>query len=63
MDTGTYTRAVLTEAQGGTYVECEAGNDPENLSYRVSDATVGKRLFRRWVEHALDQMKAAAEQA
>ncbi|MGZ5333525.1 MAG: SRPBCC family protein [Solirubrobacterales bacterium] len=63
MDTGTYTRAVLTEAQGGTYVECEAGNDPENLSYRVIDATVGKRLFRRWVEHALDKMKAAAEQA
>jgi uncharacterized protein YndB with AHSA1/START domain len=23
MDTGSYTRAVLTEAQGGTYVECE----------------------------------------
>jgi uncharacterized protein YndB with AHSA1/START domain len=63
IDTGTYTRAVLTEAQDGTYVECEAGNDPKNLSLRVMDATIGKRLFRRWVEHALDKMKAAAERA
>jgi uncharacterized protein YndB with AHSA1/START domain len=61
MDTGSYTRAVLTEAQGGTYIECEAGNDPKTMSMRVMDATIGKRLFRRWVEHALDKMKAAAE--
>jgi uncharacterized protein YndB with AHSA1/START domain len=61
MDTGTYTRAVLTEAQEGTYIECEAGNDPKSLQLRIMDATIGKRLFRRWVEHALDEMKAAAE--
>jgi uncharacterized protein YndB with AHSA1/START domain len=61
MDTGTYTRAVLTEAQGGTYVECEAGNDPKTLEYRIIDATIGKRMFHRWVEHALDKMKQAAE--
>ena len=30
MDTGTYTRSVLTEGQGGTFVEMEAGNDPTN---------------------------------
>src|SRR3954468_7778916 len=28
MDTGTYTRSVLTEGQGGTFIEMEAGNDP-----------------------------------
>ena len=28
MDTGTYSRAVLTEGQGGTFIEMEAGNDP-----------------------------------
>jgi uncharacterized protein YndB with AHSA1/START domain len=63
MDTGTYTRAVLTEAQGGTYIECEAGNDPKSLQYRIIDATIGKRLFRRWVLHALDGLQAAAEAA
>ena len=63
MDTGTYTRAVLTEAQGGTFVECEAGNDPKNLQTRVMDATIGKRLFRRWVEHAVDKIQEAAAEA
>ncbi|MFN2612381.1 MAG: SRPBCC family protein [Solirubrobacterales bacterium] len=61
MDTGTYIRSVLTEAQGGTFIECEAGNDPKTLQMRVVDATVGKRLFSRWVDHALANIKSAAE--
>ena len=61
LDTGTFTRALLTEGQGGTFVECEAGNDPKNLSMRVIDATVGRSLFRRWIEHALDKLRTAAE--
>jgi uncharacterized protein YndB with AHSA1/START domain len=61
LDTGTFTRALLTEAQGGTFVECEAGNDPKNLSMRIIDATVGRSLFRRWIEHALDKLRTAAE--
>jgi Polyketide cyclase / dehydrase and lipid transport len=60
-DTGTFTRAVLTEAQGGTYIECEAGNDPMSMQYKLIDATVGRRLFRRWVEHALDRLRVVAE--
>ena len=63
IDTGTFTRAVLTEAQGGTYIECEAGNDPKSLQYRLMDATVGRGIFQRWVDHALDRMKSAAESA
>ena len=54
MDTGTYTRSVLTEGQGGTFIEMEAGNDPANLGVRMQVAMAGKRLFRRWVEHALE---------
>ena len=61
MDTGTYTRSVLTEGQGGTFVEMEAGNDPENLTVRLQVAMAGERLFRRWVEHALEGIKGAAE--
>jgi hypothetical protein len=61
MDTGTYTRAVLTEGQGGTFVEMEAGNDPKTLNIRMQVAVVGRRLFRRWVEHALERLRIAAE--
>ena len=60
MDTGTYTRSVLTEGQGGTFIEMEAGNDPSNLGVRMQVAMAGQRLFRRWVEHALEKLSAAA---
>jgi polyketide cyclase/dehydrase/lipid transport protein len=63
MDTGTYSRAVLTEGQGGTFMEMEAGNDPKNLKVRMQIAMAGERLFRRWVEHALEGLKRAAEGA
>jgi uncharacterized protein YndB with AHSA1/START domain len=61
MDTGTYTRAVLTEGQGGTFMEMEAGNDPKSLNVRVQVAMAGQRMFRRWVEHALEGIRTAAE--
>ena len=61
IDTGTYTRAVLTEGQGGTFVEMEAGSDPKSLKIRVMVATAGQRIFRRWVEHALEKLRIAAE--
>jgi uncharacterized protein YndB with AHSA1/START domain len=61
LDTGTYSRAVITDAQGGAFLECEAGNDPKNLSMRVMDATIGKRLFARWVDHAVDRIQEVAE--
>ena len=68
-DTGTYTRAVLTEGGGGTFVQMEAGNDPDALEHklafgdRAALALVGDRLFRRWVDHALDALRSAAEGA
>jgi hypothetical protein len=61
MDTGTYSRAVLTEGQGGTFIEMEAGTDPKSLSVRLQVAAAGQRLFRRWVEHALEGLRRAAE--
>jgi len=41
----------------------EAGNDPTNLKARMQIAMAGERLFRRWVEHALERLKQAAEAA
>jgi hypothetical protein len=61
MDTGTYCRSVLTEGQGGTFIEMEAGNDPQSLMVRLQVAAAGERMFRRWVEHALEKLKGAAE--
>jgi hypothetical protein len=61
MDTGTYSRSGLTEGQGGTIIEMEAGNDPSNHAVRLQVAMGGERMFRRWVEHALEGLKGAAE--
>jgi uncharacterized protein YndB with AHSA1/START domain len=63
IDTGTYTRAVLTGGQGGTFVEMEAGCDPKSLAVRAQVAVAGSRMFRRWVEHALEKLRGAAEGA
>jgi uncharacterized protein YndB with AHSA1/START domain len=62
IDTGTYTRAVLTEGQGGTFVEMEAGSDPKSLAIRLQIAAAGQRFFRRWVSHALDQLRIAVDE-
>ena len=61
LDTGTYTRALLTEGQGGTFIEMEAGNEAQDLKTRAMMTAVGSRLFRRWVEHATEALRSAAE--
>jgi uncharacterized protein YndB with AHSA1/START domain len=61
MDTGTYTRSVLTEGQGGTFLEMEAGSDPTNLGVRLQVTMAGNRLFRHWVQSALERLRNAAE--
>ena len=59
-NTGTYSRWVLTEAQGDTFVDVEFGMDPENLRLRIFDATVGKLYFSRWLDKSLAALKQAA---
>ena len=54
---------MFTEGQGGTFMEMEAGNDPANLMVRMQVAMAGERMFRRWVEHALEGIRTAAEGA
>ena len=60
LDTGTYTRWLLTEAQGDTFVEAEFGMDPRTIGTRVFDWVAGKRYFRKWLEQSIDALKQAA---
>ena len=59
-NTGTYTRWLLTEAQGNTFVDVEFGMDPIGVRYRIFDATIGKLYFRRWLEQSLTALEEAA---
>ncbi len=60
LDTGTFCRWMLTETQGGTFIDAEFGMDPQGLSRRAFDAVAGKRYFRHWLEDALDGLRFAA---
>jgi hypothetical protein len=60
LDTGTFCRWLLTETHDGTFIDAEFGMDPNGLANRVFDAVAGKRYFRRWLEGALDGLRAAA---
>jgi hypothetical protein len=57
--TGMYADWLLTEAQGGTFVELEMGMQPKRLGDRVFDAALGKSYFRRWSSQSLEGLRAA----
>ncbi len=59
-NTGTYTRWLLTEAQGDTFVDVEFGMDPVSARYRIFDAVLGKLYFSRWLEQSLTALEEAA---
>src|SRR6188472_4388653 len=51
--TGMYAFWMLTEAQGGTFVELEMGLDAKDLANRMFDAMAGRLYFRRWSSQSL----------
>jgi hypothetical protein len=57
---GTHCRFALAPARDGTFVKAEFGLDPESLSDRVWDRTVGRRYFRRWLQDSLAALERAA---
>jgi len=59
-NTGTYSRWVLTEAQGNTFVDVEFGMDPIGVKYKIFDGALGKLYFRRWLNQSLDSLREAA---
>jgi Polyketide cyclase / dehydrase and lipid transport len=60
MDTGTYTRWLLTPAQSDTFVEAEFGMEPATLRHRVFDAAAGRAYFRRWLDESLRALSQEA---
>jgi len=58
--TGTYAHWLLTSAQGGTFVELELGMQPERVSDRVFDMTLGRSYFRRWSKDSLAGLEEAS---
>ena len=64
VNTGTFVRWTLAEAQQGTFVDATFGMEPATLQYRVFDMTIGRRFFRNWLQESLDAMRrVAAERA
>jgi hypothetical protein len=70
LDTGTYARWQLTEAQNQTFAEIAMGFEPgealnpgfDALGTRVFAATLGRRYLRRWIEEALAGLRDAARE-
>jgi hypothetical protein len=62
LNTGTYTRWLMTEAQGGTFIDAEFGLEPQTIGSRVFDHLAGKRYFRRWLEESLDALERVTSQ-
>ena len=63
LNTGTFVRFGLTEAQGGTFVDGRMGMDPDGLVNKVFDAAAGRIYFRRWLAASLDAMAEARRAA
>jgi hypothetical protein len=62
--TGTYSRWVLTEAQGGTFIEAELGMQPGyGIGYRVFDLAAGRLYFPKWLAQSLEGLRTAATRA
>ncbi len=58
-DIGTYTRFVLAEAQGGTFVDAEFGIDPKSASMHMVSVVAGRRILRRWLDETIDALERA----
>jgi uncharacterized protein YndB with AHSA1/START domain len=59
-NTGMYAHWLLTDAQGGTFVDVEMGMEPRTVGTRVFDTVAGRMYFRRWLEQSLDALRSAA---
>ncbi|HEV7845805.1 MAG TPA: SRPBCC family protein [Thermoleophilaceae bacterium] len=58
--TGVTTRFVLTEAQGGTFVEGQFTIEPNSLGMKVLGAVTGRRFLHTWLDRSLERLKSAA---
>ena len=60
-ETGLYMRWLLSDAQGGTFVDAEFGIDPEKAAQPDSgfDPEVARAQLKRWLHSSLDGLSAA----
>ena len=56
--TGGFQHWLLTDAQGGTFVDMEMGMNPPTLRYGLFDKTMGRWVIKRWSEQAVDGLRA-----
>jgi hypothetical protein len=61
LDTNTYTRFVLTDVRGETFVDVETGTASTALRDKALDATKRRLFFRRLVNRMLDGLREAVE--
>jgi uncharacterized protein YndB with AHSA1/START domain len=59
-DTGMYAHWLMTDAQGGTFVDVEMGMEPRSAGTRVFDAVIGRMYFRRWLDQSLEALRRVA---
>ena len=55
--TGGFQHWLLTDAQGGTFVDMEMGMNPPALRYGLFDRTMGRWAIKRWAEQAVDGLR------
>ena len=60
LNTGTFVRFEITEAQDGTFVDGEMGMDPHGVRARVFDAVAGRRYFASWMQATMEALGTAA---
>ena len=60
LNTGTFVRFGLTEAQNGTFLDGEMGMDPIGLGNRMFDAVAGRRYFTKWIAETVASLERAA---
>jgi hypothetical protein len=57
--TGWYSHWLLTEAQGGTFVNAEFGIEPTAIQYKLLFGAIGRRHFSSVASESLDGLREA----
>jgi uncharacterized protein YndB with AHSA1/START domain len=60
---GTYTRFLLTDARGGTFVDASFGIRPQTLAMNAVSVVSGRRILRRWLQQSIEALEQAATSA
>lgn len=57
---GTYTRFLLTDARGGTFVDAEFGIQPQTVGMHAVSVLAGRRILRQWLGQSIAALQEAA---